>query len=184
MRTAITLDGTFESTADGGDVVTARNGTLQFRVYGEEVQDHIALGITSRLTATGKDELFDNGAQSVVDAKTGFVPRIEGEKDGVVREPVYAFGKEGADVRGSEQMSMGGVMVEQPRKGLMKVLVMGRAGSQMDGEKCYARFEVRSRCRKTSRFHVCEQHQTLHRESCLTVQAQREHAVTYVKESL
>ena len=34
-------------------------------------------------------------------------------------------------------MSMGGVMIEESGKGLVEVLVIGRIGRNMDGEKRY-----------------------------------------------
>lgn len=94
MCTAIALDSTFEGTADGGNIAAERNTAVQFRVYGEEVWHHTVLDFILCVTATTEDKLLNNRAYSIVDAKTSFVPSVEGEKDGILRELSYVFRKE------------------------------------------------------------------------------------------
>ena len=87
--------------------------------------------------ATTKDNLLNKRAQSIVDAKTSFIPCVKGEKDGVLWELTYGFREERTNIRRFKHMNMGGVIIEESSEGLVEVLVIGRIGRNVDGEKCY-----------------------------------------------
>ena len=94
MCTAIALDSTFEGTANGGVVAAESNTTVQFRVYGEEVWQYAILGFTLSVMASTEDKFPNHRAHSIVNAKTSFIPSIQGEEDGILRKLSYVFRKE------------------------------------------------------------------------------------------
>ena len=66
---------------------------------------------------------MDYGLDAVVDAETGFIPGVEGEEDGVIREDIDAFGKGGSDQSGLEGAFAGDVVMEDFCPGLMEEFV-------------------------------------------------------------
>lgn len=72
------------------------------------------------------NDLGNDGADAVVDAETGFIPRVEGEENGVVGEEGDAFGKGFSENGWLERVRVCGMMVEKPSTGLMEYFEDGR----------------------------------------------------------
>ena len=72
--------------------------------------------------------ISDDRADAVVDAEAGFVPCVEGEENGVVREEGDAFGECFSENGGLEGVRVGGVVVEEMSAGLVEWFEEGGVG--------------------------------------------------------
>lgn len=92
MSPRFTGDGAFKGAADGGGVATRGDVTVEFRVDSEEVGYDAFLMLSGLAVGAFEYYIFDNGPNAVVYTEAGFVPGVEGEKDGVLGELDYTFG--------------------------------------------------------------------------------------------
>ena len=68
------------------------------------------------------ENVSDDQADAVVDAETGFVPRVEGEENGIIGEQADAFSKCFSEDGGLEGARVCGMLIEESGTGLVEYL--------------------------------------------------------------